>query len=98
MLYLNDGVWLGQRILPEGWVDYTTTAASASDGDYGSFFWLNQGGEYPDAPVDTYTCEGHDGQFIINIPSEDLTIVRLGFSDPDEFDLNLMIKEILEAF
>ena len=98
LLYLNDGNWLGEQILPEGWVGYTTTPTVASKGDYGSFFWLNRGGEYPDAPEDTYTCEGHDGQFIINIPSKDLTIVRLGFSDPDEFDLNLMIKEILEAF
>lgn len=98
MLYLNDGNWLGEQILPEGWVRYTTTEAPASEGDYGSYFWLNLGGEYPDAPKDMYTCEGHDGQFIINIPSKDLTIVRLGFSDPDEFDLNLMIKEILEAF
>ena len=98
MLYINDGNWLGEQILPDGWVEYTTTEAPASEGDYGSFFWLNRGGEYSDAPEDMYSCEGHDGQFIINIPSKDLTIVRLGFSDPDEFDLNLMIKEILQAF
>jgi len=98
MLYLNNGNWLGEQILPEGWVDYSTTSADASGGQYGSYFWLNLSGEYPDAPKDMYSCEGHDGQFILNIPSEDMTIVRLGYSDPDEFDLNLMIKEILEAF
>ena len=98
LLYLNDGNWLGEQILPEGWVNYTRSEAKASGGEYGSYFWLNLSGEYPDAPKDTYTCEGHDGQFIIIIPSRDIVMVRLGFSNPDEFDLNLMIKEILEAF
>jgi CubicO group peptidase (beta-lactamase class C family) len=98
MLYLNDGNWLGEQILPEGWVDYTRTEALASGGEYGSYFWLNLSGEYPDAPKDTYTCEGHDGQFIIIIPSKDIVMVRLGFSNPDAFDLNLMMKNILEAF
>ena len=98
MLYLNDGNWLGEQILPEAWVDYTRTEALASGGEYGSYFWLNLSGEYPDAPKDTYTCEGHDGQFIIIIPSKDIVMVRLGYSNPDEFDLNLMMKDILTAF
>jgi len=98
MLYLNDGNWLGEQILPEGWVDYTRSEAIASGGEYGSYFWLNLSGEYPDAPKDTYTCEGHDGQFIIIIPSKDIVMVRLGYSNPDEFDLNLMMKDILAAF
>lgn len=98
MLYLNDGNWLGEQILPEGWVEYTTTTVEASEGEYGSSFCLNLSGEYPDAPKDTYSCEGHDGQFIFIIPSKDLVVVRLGFSDPDEFDLNLMLKEVLTAF
>jgi CubicO group peptidase (beta-lactamase class C family) len=98
LLYINDGNWLGKQILPENWVSYTTSTAIAAKGEYGSYFWLNLSGEYPDAPKDTYTCEGHDGQFIIIIPSKDIVMVRLGFSNPDEFDLNLMIKDILEAF
>ncbi|MCK4530241.1 MAG: serine hydrolase [Candidatus Marinimicrobia bacterium] len=98
LLYLNDGNWLGKQILPEGWVNYTTTEAKASAGEYGAYFCLNLSGQYPDAPRDTYTCEGHDGQFIVIIPSKDLVIVRLGFSDSDEFDLNLMMKNILAAF
>ena len=42
LLYQNDGVFNGERILPEGWVKYSTSAASASNGEYGAFFWLNR--------------------------------------------------------
>ncbi|MEA3391933.1 MAG: serine hydrolase [Candidatus Marinimicrobia bacterium] len=99
MLYLNDGNWLGEQILPEGWVNYTTTEAEASNGVYGSYFWLNRSGEkLPDAPGDTYFCQGHDGQWIIMVPSKDLVVVRLGYSDKVEFSNNLMMKDILEAF
>jgi hypothetical protein len=44
LLYLNDGVWNGERILPEGWVDYTRTPAPAAQHKhYGALFWLNAG-------------------------------------------------------
>jgi hypothetical protein len=44
LLYLNDGVWEGERILPEGWVDYTRTPAPAAKyKHYGALFWLNAG-------------------------------------------------------
>lgn len=44
LLYLNDGVWDGERILPEGWVEYTRTPAPAATyRHYGALFWLNAG-------------------------------------------------------
>ena len=50
-LYLQDGVWEGERILPEGWVTYTTTPTpGAPKGEYGAHFWLNAGN--PDNPDD----------------------------------------------
>jgi CubicO group peptidase (beta-lactamase class C family) len=46
LLYLNDGVWEGKRILPEGWVAYTRTPAPADPlKHYGALFWLNAGAE-----------------------------------------------------
>jgi len=97
LLYLNDGVFNGERILPEGWVNYTRNPASASNGEYGALFWLNQSGKYPSAPEDTYSCNGHDGQYIFIIPSKELIIVLLGFSPkPDhELDLDRLLKDIL---
>jgi CubicO group peptidase (beta-lactamase class C family) len=97
LLYLNDGVFNGERILPEGWVNYTRTPASDSKGGYGALFWLNRGGEYPSAPPDMYSCEGHDGQMIFIIPSGELIVVILGYSPkPDnEMELDRLLKDIL---
>ena len=98
-LYLDDGCVGEQRILPEGWVEYTATPASDSQGGYGSFFWLNRGGRLPDAPEDLFSCNGHDGQQIYIIPSEDLVIVVLGYSPkPDRVvDFNGLIRDIIQA-
>ncbi len=97
LLYLNDGRWMGEQLLPEGWVDYTRQEAQGSDGRYGSCFWLNLSGDFPDAPKDMYLCKGHDGQFICIIPSRDLVVVRTGYSKKGEFDLNAVLKAILES-
>ena len=102
LLYLQDGVFNGERILPEGWVEYTTTPSIASKGSYGSFFWTNKSGfgknYLKDAPQDLFSCNGHDGQFIFVIPSEDLVIVTLGFSHkPNELDKNRLVSDIIYA-
>jgi CubicO group peptidase (beta-lactamase class C family) len=98
LLYLNDGNWLGEQILPEGWIKYSTTEANGSDGQYGAFFWLNlKGTDYPDVPKDMYSCNGHDGQFIYIIPSKDLVVVRTGFSKHGDFDNNEFLAEIVNA-
>ena len=57
LLYQNDGVFNGERILPEGWVKYSTSSASASEGLYGSFFWLNRSRTMPSAPEDMYCMQ-----------------------------------------
>jgi CubicO group peptidase (beta-lactamase class C family) len=99
LLYLNDGVFNGERILPEGWVKYSITPASESNGEYGALFWLNRSKSYPSAPEDMYSCEGHDGQQIFILPSNDLIIVVLGFSHrPDNgMDFDRLLKDILSV-
>jgi CubicO group peptidase (beta-lactamase class C family) len=99
LLYLNDGIFNGERVLPEGWVKYTTTPASASNGEYGSLFWLNKSKKYPSAPEDMFSCQGHDGQMIFILPAQQLVVVVLGFSHkPDnELDFNSLLGEIVRA-
>src|SRR5439155_1232999 len=80
-LYLQDGVWNRERILPEGYVKFVSTLAPAWEADkrpiYGGLFWLNGDGTFP-APKETFYMNGAGGQFVLIIPSYQLAIVRLG--------------------
>ena len=80
-LYLQDGVWKGRRILPEGFVKFVSTLAPAWAADqrpvYGAFFWINGTGELP-VPKDAYYMSGAGGQTTLIVPSHDLVVVRLG--------------------
>ncbi|MCE1156036.1 MAG: beta-lactamase family protein [Bacteroidales bacterium] len=97
LLYLNKGNWLGNQLLPEGWTDQAMQPAGGSGGRYGSLFWLNRSGDYPDAPADLFMCRGHDGQYIYIIPSMQLVIVRTGFSKKEQFDYNAFVSSILKS-
>lgn len=80
-LYLQDGVWNGKRILPEGFAQFVSTAAPAWVADqrpiYGGFFWVNGDSSFP-VPKSAYYMAGAGGQYALIIPSHDLVVVRLG--------------------
>lgn len=104
LLFLNDGVAGGERILPERWVEYTTTPAPAAEGEYGAQFWLNAGPPgnpadriFPDAPTDLYFADGFAGQNVFVIPSEDLVIVKLSESRGDYLDDNKFLADIIST-
>ena len=97
LLYLHNGNWLGEQILPENWISYTTTPAKGSGGCYGAFFWLNQSGDYPGVPADMFFCAGHDGQFIYIIPSKQLIVVRTGYSPKGTYDFKAFLKSISDC-
>ncbi|HET7793923.1 MAG TPA: serine hydrolase [Rhizobacter sp.] len=88
-LYLDDGMAGPTRILPAGWVGWSTTPTLATG--YGAGLWTNRLGaqRHPDwgvpwglanAPADAFFARGFMGQFIVVIPSERLVIVRLSVS------------------
>jgi CubicO group peptidase (beta-lactamase class C family) len=84
LLYLQDGVWNGERLLPEGWVDFVRTPAPAWDEpEYGGLFWLNRTGAWP-VPEDAFYMSGAGGQTTLIIPTHDLVVVRLGHYKGEE--------------
>ena len=105
LLYLNDGVWNGEQILPEGWVKYTTTPAPrAEKGEYGAQWWLNVGSKdnpsnrnFPDLPTDTFYADGFEGQFVFVVPSKNLVVVRLGLSQAGTPDMNKLVANVIDT-
>jgi len=105
LLYLNDGIVGGKRILHEDWVDFS--AAATLDSDYGAGFWTNRS-EHPNAkgrvragiPRDAFFASGDLGQRVVIMPSQHLVVVRLGDSvDPtgDIRGLGRLVKEVIAA-
>jgi CubicO group peptidase (beta-lactamase class C family) len=80
-LYLQEGVWNGERLLPEGFTKFVSTLAEpwVADGRpiYGGLFWINGDGDRP-IPKEAYMMLGAGGQSVTIIPSHDLVVVRLG--------------------
>jgi CubicO group peptidase (beta-lactamase class C family) len=80
-LYLQDGVWNGERLLPEGFVKFVSTAAPAWVADnrpiYGGFFWINGDETFP-VPKEAFYMGGAGGQTVLIIPSHHLVVVRIG--------------------
>lgn len=101
-LYLQDGVWGGERILPEGWTEFVSTPAPVQpqrrDGfGYGAQFWLLD--NVPGVPRDTYAGLGNRGQHLVIIPSRNVVIVRRGYdvNGGARFDIASLTKDILAA-
>ncbi|HEX7121314.1 MAG TPA: serine hydrolase, partial [Gemmatimonadaceae bacterium] len=99
LLYLRDGVWQGQRILPEGWATFVSTPAPGDPSrGYGGLFWLNRGGARPKLPADAYWMAGHMGQIVMIIPSRDVVVVRHGPSSGGDGAYNEeLVARILAA-
>jgi CubicO group peptidase (beta-lactamase class C family) len=102
MLYLNDGVVNGRRILPEGWVSYSATPTL--DADYGAGFWTNRGAHgdaeariHAGMPEDSFYGSGNLGQRIVIIPSQGLVIVRLGLTHSPGFDIKGLLHLVVDT-
>ncbi|MBE8470154.1 serine hydrolase domain-containing protein [Streptomyces justiciae] len=97
-LYLQDGVWEGERVLPEGWVEEATRSHIASGDEswsadwrhgYGYQFWMSQHG---------YRGDGAYGQYCLVLPEQDAVIAFTGATDQMQAVLDLVWRHLLPAF
>lgn len=103
-LYLDDGMAGGRRVLPEGWVRYSTTPTG--DNGYGAGWWLQHEGRVqawgipwglPGVPADAYFARGYRGQFTVVVPSARLVVVRLAAADMTWQHVEVMARLVAEA-
>jgi CubicO group peptidase (beta-lactamase class C family) len=99
-LYLQDGMWGSERILPEDWVQFVSTPAPAqpaSGAGYGAQFWLMNNA--PGVPDGTFYMSGNRGQYVVIVPSMNAVIVRRGFDviGGARFDINAFTRDTLMA-
>ena len=100
LLYLGNGIWNGERLLSEEWIDFVRTPAPATKSIgsiYGGQWWLVPEGR-DDVPKDAYSTSGNRGQFSIIVPSRDMVIVRRGLDYGRQgFDRWGLTREVLKA-
>ncbi len=97
-LYLNDGVWEGERLLPQGWGRFVSDPSGpqppTGNFGYGATFWVLNRSE--GVPSDTYAAFGNRGQYVVIVPSRQVVIVRRG-EDPagHAFDIAAFTRDLL---
>ena len=100
LLYLQKGVWNGERLLSEEWIDFVRTPAPATaerGNQYGAQWWLVPD-DRNDVPEDTYSTSGNRGQYVVVVPSHDLVIVRRGLDYGRQgFSRWSLTREVLKA-
>lgn len=97
--WLQDGVWQGKRLLPEGWMRYMTMPSGpqpANGPGYGATMWLF--GPRQGLPEGSYAAQGNRGQYVMVVPLKKLVIVRRG-EDPGaaRFDIARLAADVAKA-
>lgn len=90
LLYLNDGIFNGERILPDGWIKQSITPSTASGGEeYGFQWWLSE--------QEMFYADGYEGQNIFVIPSKKLVVVRLGLTRNSHWGEEKFLEQVMRS-
>ena len=100
MLYLNNGEWQGERLLPQNWREYVSAPSGPQpegrNFGYGATFWLMN--QSDGIPKDTFAAFGNRGQYLVIIPSMDAIIVRRGYDTREtRFDIEAFTRDVVKA-
>lgn len=100
LLYLQNGVWDGKRLISEDWIRFVRTPAPATlerGNFYGGHWWLVSD-KRNDVPKDAYSTDGNRGQYVVVVPSHDVVIVRRGLDYGRQgFDQWDLTREVLKG-
>lgn len=96
-LFLDDGMVGGDRVLPAGWLTYSTRLTPGSESfGYGAGFWVTtpERATQTGMPLGSFMARGARGQYVVVVPSADLVIVKLGDADTPYGDLQQMTRVV----
>lgn len=104
-LYLNDGIWDGERLLPENWREYVSDPSGpqpeGTEWGYGAGWWTfrrPEGNAFEGIPDDAFAARGNRGQYVVVVPSRNVVIVRRGEDMVGtRFDIAAFTRDVLAA-
>ncbi|MCK0128029.1 serine hydrolase [Erythrobacter sp. F6033] len=104
-LYLNDGMWNGERLLPENWREYVSDPSGpqpeGTQWGYGAGWWTFRrpdGNAFEGIPDDAFAARGNRGQYVVVVPSRNVVIVRRGEDMVGtRFDIAKFTRDVLAA-
>lgn len=100
---LQNGQWDGEQMLPKGWMRYLVTPTPTNKTNvYGAHFWLNRNPDdtakprlWPNLPEDAFYMGGFQGQRVLIIPSQNLVVVRMGFSSGRNYGIEPLTAGVI---
>jgi len=100
---LQNGEWNGAQLLPQDWMLQSLTVTDVDETDdpgYGMGWRTNVMPDgslrWPELPADTYYAAGHDGQKMLVVPSEQLVVLRMGFT-PEASEDESVVQLVADA-
>lgn len=96
-LYLRDGIWNGQRILPEGWVAQASAKHISNGANPDSDWEQGYGFQFWRCRHHAYRGDGAFGQYCVIMPEQDAVLaITSGLGDMQP-PLNLVWEHLLPA-
>lgn len=91
-LFLNNGTWDGQQLVPKDWVGSSTSSYSSTDvtTDYCQGWWRKPN-------LNTYYALGYAGQFIFVVPQYDLVVVFTSFEETHWPYYDLLVEYVFSS-
>lgn|GEM_PF-1673257 len=100
LLFLNNGQWDGEQIIPSKWITESTTLYSVVDSGvgFGYMWWVSDNGwlkgyQFEETP---FSARGNNGQYILIIPERDLVVVQSMDTSTDDYANNRSFNDLFE--
>lgn len=101
-LFLNEGRWDGEQVVPAEWVAEATSPSQDLNPDYGLLWWLYPEGSIVveaglDVPPAAYAALGLGGQIVLVVPEDGLVITRMGPASQNGAGQGSLVGDLLSS-